>query len=404
MGNDISTLDPFIIQNIAEFGWDIDLAVCRGACKRLRRAISVPERRTPDQLLEYGARYDSVPLCNLATLYKGRPSFNGKQVATLIGRYGSPKFEEWATTDQDFHIKSHGGLDILSAAAEAGRIEWCHMVLRDPTSVHYNTWPTYIAGIAKGGYLQLLEHLPPEAQKKFDDGIPETIMYWGARNGHKEICEFAKAWGCTSYHDMGTAAAEGNHPELMKLAMEWTSPNIHLISAMFSEALKFNNVEACITALELGGRMDPNHYNITSAGLNRQLIQVTKHYGALALYESLYIHQLCNQYDCHINLDPNVTEILLRKWTASYTHQKLKFTRRVVYFIDKCPKEDQIRLCFLAKSLGDLDYTVMRFTANNMIFKNLITGQVKEWSSDHPTKRPGDTLHEPLNTLKRQKI
>jgi len=404
MGNDISTLDPFIIQNIAEFGWDIDLAVCRGACKRLRRAISVPERRTPDQLLEYGARYDSVPLCNLAALYKKRSglSFKSKQVATLIGRYGSPKFEEWSTTGQDFHIdKSHSYI-VLAAAAEAGRIEWCHRVLRQPTSVYYNEWWAYIAGIAKGGHLQLLEHLPPEAQQLSEEIMMDNLICWGAKKGHKEICEFAKTHDCTRYYLMGTAAAKGNHPDLMKLAMEWASPNIHLASAMFTEALKFNNVEACITALELDGQLEPTNYIMNTAGLSRQIIQMVDHYDALARYEGLYIHQICT-YDWFINLDPDMTEILLRKWTASYTRQKLNFTRRVVYFIDKCPKADQIRLCFLAKSLGDLDYTEMRLRSVKCSC-DLIEDQATEWSSDHPTKRPGDTLHEPLNALKRQKI
>jgi hypothetical protein len=66
MGIAISSLDPFIIQSIADHGCDVELMGARSACKRLRRAVRVPKRRTIRKLLKYGAEHKSIVAWNLA--------------------------------------------------------------------------------------------------------------------------------------------------------------------------------------------------------------------------------------------------------------------------------------------------------------------------------------------------
>jgi hypothetical protein len=339
-GLSIDTIDPFIIRSIGECAWDIDMAIARNACKRLRRAVPVPERRTPRGLFVYGAEHDSVYLCKLA---QSHDTSIAKNMAYFMGRYDSKKIQ---AAYSDAEHETEGFIPImLEAAARSGRIDWClshsPRLMEGVGLGHSFEWRQIVEGAAYGGRADVFYKMPgmvlPDGSIHCDQ-CARLVMHGGASGGREEMCVLAKQWGCKDYNMMATHAMAEDRVGIFQKAIEWGATGFS--NTAISRTI--GPISVCDIFALINGWFLPDR-TIGFRSLDINMCNLAKICGIAT------IHDVIQQYRWHYECEQLISALTDRDPTYG------------------CQSADEVlscchhnmRLCHLAKAWGSTKYSEM---------------------------------------------
>ena len=351
MGADLSieTVDPFIIRYIATLGWDIDIAAARSGCKRLRRAISVPIRRTPRELFIYGAEHDSVYLCKLA---QERDTYIAENMAFFMGRYSGKKFQE-AYYDVNHETDGWYIHTMLEAAARSGRIDWClshSPKLKEGFGIgHSFEWRSIVKGAAYGGHADIFYKMPGMVLPNGSihcDMCAGLIMEGGAAGGREDMCALAKRWGCDDYNMMVTQATAEDHVDIFQKAMEWGASGFD--HSGFGHTI--GPASVCGIRTLLNGWFLPGYTVWFRTPIDINMCTLAK------LYNVITIRDITRHYLCFYEKEDLMSKLIDQGWASQDEWRDV--AEDVLY----CGVRN-MRLCHLAKVCGATKFSDMLIRA-----------------------------------------
>jgi hypothetical protein len=359
MGVALSTVDPYVIREISKWLWDIELVDARASCKRLRRAICVPKRRSYSALFTEGIKHNGPRLCEWAIkkmTMVDQAAFLAHRVSMLRGIYGEEKLGSWVCKFLDVPLNTIYASTMAFSAAMAGREDWC---LKSVIA-----YPDYradlIEGAIQGGHRHLLDQLLPIEPQAFTSN---HIMHIGIFGGHEEMCLYAKELGCDNWNSMAFWSSCYDSKKLLNMAIEWGANDFSLVVA---GGLHNSNVEPCLIGLDRGGKLDVEF----SSNEDIRFYELVAHYGGLSNFIGHILHNSI-VYDSD-KMEKFITwgrqhGLLKQEDIAAISEQILAHADRQLIM--------KLNLCHLAKSLGASDFNAL-MESKNPEFVSL----AREWS------------------------
>lgn len=356
MGIALSSIDPFIIQSIAEQACDVELIPARAACRRLRRAVCVPKRRNVCSMLKYGAQHNSAVAWHLAFAVHDRQkksSHWNRIIRNVICKYGFPTgFEECNAKIRSLFNDVDQEIECAKAfhLAAGGHEDQC---LKQVVGSNRNIWMRLVEGAALGGHVQLLERLLHSGTHHVS--MDYNIIHRGVQGNHPNVCRLAMGLNFTKEEDyscMALYAVEYRRYNILKLAIQWGARNY---DSMLYEGMALQNVEACVLALDAGAHITA-HYSCPHPFFYDLLDYYHRKCGAsedpIALCKFEKTSEFDAMYDRISKLDPERKRLL---GSSVMTSMCLK----TIDCSHSDPIWDYTVLCHRAKELGLTDFSIM---------------------------------------------